>query len=54
MEDSASIILVTKGEGSASALGDLRPGHVIFLPANEEMKVRTESDMMMYRALCLP
>ncbi|XP_067948080.1 mannose-6-phosphate isomerase-like isoform X2 [Watersipora subatra] len=53
-EKSASIVIATEGQGDFSTIGKIGPGHVIFLPANESCSVKTSSNMVLYRALCLP
>ena len=53
-EQSASILIITEGQGQISNLGQVKSGHVLFIPANEECSMSLPNkSIVMHRALCM-
>ena len=53
-EQSASILIITEGQGEISNLGQVKSGHVLFIPANEECSISLPNkSIVMHRALCM-
>ena len=53
-ELSASILIITEGQGEITNLGQVKSGHVLFIPANEECSISLPNkSIVMHRALCM-